>query len=346
MIEETSPAANDVFAVVINPSGPAANRKITVANTATAVVTQSKASGGVLNTGSSETNTVTPKSIEDSILYKFPEGHIQNGKIVTTESSGDLTVSIKGTDGNDPSATNPVKVRISDTVRTITAALSVTLSGGTNCFGSGGGKFAAKERDYFTYLGYNSTDGVVIGVAVIPWAIKYGDFSTTNTNEKYCAISTITNATSTDGYINIGRFNATFSSGYEWSIPATSIIINKPIFESRQLEYTNTYGTEDQMTFERFTTDTSKYKIVNSTCELSVSVRGFCGYEENEYLTSLLPFTASESNNYACSVADVVSTSGRCELDATSTAKIYKFNNSRFTLGHNRGFTLFITYNI
>lgn len=166
-----------------------------------------------------------------------PQGFLINGKIVPSVASNNLTVAIKGMDGNDPSSTNIVYVRIGDTVRQITAALSVTKNAGTNWFDSGGAELATIETDYFVYLGYNATDGVVIGFARIPYGTKYGDFSATSTNAAYCAISTITTAASTDYYQNIGRFAATLSAGagYTWTVPTFTAInlINYPIYETR-----------------------------------------------------------------------------------------------------------------
>lgn len=171
-----------------------------------------------------------------------PEGFLINGRISVTVASNNLTVAIKGLDGNDPSATNPVYVRIANTVRTISAALSISANAGTNWFNAGSTELAAKEIDYFAYIGYNATDGVVLGFARIPYASLYSDFNTTTTNEKYARISTITNATSGDSYVNIGRFAATLSAGagYTWSVPTfnTSNLIQRPIYETRTLSYT------------------------------------------------------------------------------------------------------------
>lgn len=170
-----------------------------------------------------------------------PEGFLINGKIVPSVDSNNLTVAIKGMDGNDPSASNPVYVRIGDTVHTITSALSVTKNAGTNWCNAGGSELATKEVDYFVYLGYNATDGVVIGFSRIPYGTLYSDFSATTTNEKYCAISTITNAASGDNYVNIGRFAATLSAGagYTWTVPTfnSSNLIQRPIFTTRILAW-------------------------------------------------------------------------------------------------------------
>src|ERR1035437_817059 len=67
-----------------------------------------------------------------------PQGFGYNYKIVrTVDGSGNMTVALKGLDGNDPSASNPIPIRIGDTVRTITGATSQTITAGYNYFNSG-----------------------------------------------------------------------------------------------------------------------------------------------------------------------------------------------------------------
>lgn len=202
-----------------------------------------------------------------------PSGFLINGKIVPSVASNNLTLAIKGMDGNDPSASNPVYVRIGNTVRTITSALSVTLNAGTNYFNSGSAELATKEIDYFVYLGYNSTDGVVIGFSRIPFANIYSDFSATNTNEKFCAISKITNAAAGDDYELIGRFAATLSAGtgYTWTVPTftNKNLIQRPIYETRWLTYTPVRTVESAGTPPTYTgIDKNLYKIINDTMYL------------------------------------------------------------------------------
>ena len=170
------------------------------------------------------------------------EGFLINGKIVPSVASNNLTLAIKGLDGNDPSVTNPVYVRIGGVLRTITSALSVTKNAGTNWFNAGGAELATKEIDYFVYLGFNAIHGVVLGFSRIPYATLYSDFSVTTTDNKYGAISIITNASAGDNYVNIGRFAATMSAGagYTWSVPTftSKNLIQRPIYETRFLTYT------------------------------------------------------------------------------------------------------------
>jgi hypothetical protein len=167
--------------------------------------------GGTYSAALISASTIRGGTVNSALLA--PQGFLINGKIVPSVASNNLTVAIKGIDGNDPSATNPVYCRIGDTVRSITAALSVTKNAATNWFNAGASETATKEIDYFVYLGYNATDGVVVGFARIPNSSGYGEFSATSTNERYCAISTITNAAAGDYYEVIGRFAATLSAG-------------------------------------------------------------------------------------------------------------------------------------
>ncbi len=190
------------------------------------------------HTTDEEVRIVNPAEEFDAI-YQPPRGYLINGKISVLDSAG-ITVAIKTLADADPSESDPVFVRIGDSVQTVITPLSVSKADGTNWFNAGSTELATKEVDYFVYLGYNATDGVTIGFARIPSATQYGDFSATTTNEKYCAISTITNAASTDYYENIGRFAATLSAtaAFTWTVPTytASNLIQRPIYETRWLD--------------------------------------------------------------------------------------------------------------
>lgn len=176
-----------------------------------------------------------------------PRGFLINGKITVTDTGSGITVSIKTLSGTDASSTDPIYIRIGDTVRTISSALSVTLADGTNWFSSGSTALATKEIDYFVYAVYDSnSSAVALTFARIPYANLVSDFSATTTNEKYCA--GYADFTTTDETENIGRFAATLSAGagYTWSIPTYTAtnLIQRPIFETRWLSYTPTVTTE------------------------------------------------------------------------------------------------------
>lgn len=178
-----------------------------------------------------------------AVLLKaaLPQGLMMNGKIVTSVTSNNITVAIKTLDGSDPSAANPVFIRIGTTIRTLQAALSVTKNAGTNWFSKGASIFATNESDFFVYLCWNTTDSAItIAFSSTGSGRTYADFSTTNTNWNYWAGSGSAPA-STDEVENVGRFNATLgaTASFNWSIPATSIIINRPTLDTRIFSYTN-----------------------------------------------------------------------------------------------------------
>lgn len=221
-----------------------------------------------------------------------PQGFLQNGKISVLDSAG-ITVAIKTLAGTDPSSSDPVYVRIGDTIRTISSALSVSKADGTNWFNAGSAELATKEIDYFVYLGYNATDGVTIGFARIPGANQYSDFSATTTDEKYCAISTITNAASTDYYENIGRFAATLSAGagYTWSVPTYTALnlIQRPIYETRwNLVKSVLAG------FSAITSETISYKVIGNAVFIE-SVGNLGGTSNATTFTLTLPFKAGST---------------------------------------------------
>jgi hypothetical protein len=251
----------------------------------------------------SGTNTHTgAETFTGNMIAKLfaPQGFLINGKISPTVSGNNLTVAIKTISGGDPSATDPVYCRIGDTVRSITAALSVTKNSGTNWMNLGSSELAAKESDLFVYLGYNATDGVVIGFSRFPGASQYSDFSTTTTNEKYCAISTITTAALTDYYEIVGRFAATLgvSATYLWTVPTYTAInlIQRPIYETRELTWLPTYTG-----FSAVST-TGKYRIIGGRMLVMAFVPS--GTSNAVGFTYTLPFTAQTQELFACYVTD------------------------------------------
>ena len=219
------------------------------------------------------------------------EGILVNGKIVVTVTSNNITLALKTLAGTNPSSIDKVQIQINGVIREITSALSVTKNAATNWFNAGSAELATKEIDYFVYLGYNATDGVTLGFSRIPGANCYSDFSVTTTNEKYCAISTITNAASTDYYENVGRFAATLSAGagYTWSVPTFTAInlIQRPIFETRLSTYAPvTTG------FSVAPTLISRYKIVGSNMSIFITYSG-TGTSNTTAFTLTTPFSLS-----------------------------------------------------
>jgi hypothetical protein len=301
------------------------------------------------NANATPTANNIPVLDSDAILptaIYAPRGFLINGKIVPTVASNNLTVAIKGLDGNDPSATNPVYCRIGDTIRAITSALSVTKNAGTNWFNAGSTELATEEIDYFVYLGYNATDGVVIGFSRIPYANEYDDFSTTTTNEKYCAISTITTAAAGDDYEVVGRFAATLSAGagYTWSVPTftNKNLIQRPIFETRWLQWLPTYTGSGSMTYTSVTTVHANYKLQNDTITIILASNGTTGGSAHSDLSATLPFTA-ESTTVApavgCRTQDgggILLGTGQINASALNNIIVRKHDSSNYGLGATR----------
>jgi hypothetical protein len=238
--------------------------------------------GGVLATGGF---TLTVPATGTAVLStdkRFGTGYgLINGKIVVSVAANNLTVAIQTLAGANPSATDPVYIQIGSVMYSITAALSVTKNAATNWCNSGGAELATKEIDYFIYLGYNATDGVVVGFSRIPYAALYSDFSATTTNKNYCAISTITHAAAGDNYVNIGRFSATLSAGggYTWSVPTftSANLVQRPIYQTRWLTWQPVYSAGGSMTYTSVTTTLASYMISYQTLFYTISAIGTTG---------------------------------------------------------------------
>jgi hypothetical protein len=229
-----------------------------------------------------------------SIIYNAPRGFLLNGKIVPSVSNNNLTVAIKGLNGNDPSITNPVYCRIGDTVRAITSVLSVTNNAGTNWFGAGSVELAGQEIDYFVYLGYNVIDGVTIGISRLSSGTQYVDFVASSTDEGGGIFSTTANATSSDCYEIIGRFAATLSAGagYTWTVPTFSNqnLVQHPIYESRWLIWNPQVTGYSAMTVSAVNVEYAKYKVTSGICFVSLRMSCTTGGTAAAFIHVSMPF--------------------------------------------------------
>lgn len=240
--------------------------------------------------------------------YKFPAvpffgnetSGLINGKIVPSVNSNNLTVAIKTYGDTDPSTSNPVGIYIGGGLRWITSALSVTANAGTNWFNSGSAELATQAIDYFVYLGFNATDGVTIGFSRIPYVNIYSQFNTTNTNEKYARISTITNAAAGDNYVNIGRFAATLSTGagFTWTVPTYTAdnLIQRPIYETRYLTFNTVTSSGGAMTYSSVTS-IKEYKIDKNIAYYNIRETGTTGGTASLELRFNLPLINNKATN-------------------------------------------------
>lgn len=201
----------------------------------------------------------------DADLYKY--------SIVTSVNSWNLTVALKNYLWQDPSATTPVKWQDwSWTIRTITSAVSSILGSWFNMFNAWSSELATKEIDFFTYIWRKTSNWAFYLIpARFPNAIVKEDFSTTMTHEKWGAYAD--NLDAWDKVVNIWRFNAILSggAGYTWSLPSTSVIINRPCFETRWLDYTPILSWSNGGSWVNIVTEW-KYKLISNETFIQIRV--------------------------------------------------------------------------
>ncbi len=173
----------------------------------------------------------------DADFYKY--------SITISESGGNLTVTLKNYEGNDPTPSKPVKIQIGGVIRTITAnVFTYFLNAWTNWWNTWSAELATKEIDWFVYiLDYNNSGAVFnLWISRYPLYNNLSEATWWYTSEKY-----LMQAWNIwiENVVNIWRFAATLSAGgaYTWSIPATSVIINRPCYETRWLDWVWTVRT-------------------------------------------------------------------------------------------------------
>lgn len=259
----------------------------------------------------------------------FPQGALINGHFVRTVSSNNLTVAIKASNGNDPSSTNPVYIKIGGSIRSITSALSVTVNAGaasgSGTFNLGAAPFVNLEQDVFVYLGYRVSDtSVFIGISRIPYGRVYSDFSATAANEKHLAYSGSAPA-STDTVENIGRFNIanSGSASYNWSVPANDISINRRTTETRWLTFLPA-----PTGFSSAPTSTVyRYKMIMENLFFEY-VEGADGTSNATTFTATFPFSALNTFTWPLSTTVdngvTLTTPGRVVIAAGSTTITFR----------------------
>jgi hypothetical protein len=191
------------------------------------------------------------------------EGVLKNGKIVRTVATNDLTVAIKTLAGADPSAGDPVKVVLNGTEYSITSALSVTITDGTNTFNAGSAQHATQILYLPVHLILRAAGPTVnIGVSRV-FGRTYADFSATTTNDHYLAYSGSAPA-STDVVVNIGYVSASLSAAaaHLWSIPAIDVAHSIPVYDLPWMDWS-----PGQLGFSVLpTVGVARYTIARGSC--------------------------------------------------------------------------------
>ncbi len=246
-----------------------------------------------------ETTIGQLKAVMATLPLNAPQGFLINGKISVTDAAG-ITVAIKTLAGTDPSATDPVYIRIGDTVRTISSALSKALADGVNYMNAGSAELATKEIDYFVHIGWNASASTpFIGWARIP-CTSIADIASYNTID---AKSLMCSQTSADGLVNadymevVGRFAATLSAGagYTWSVPTYTAInlIQRPIFETRTLEWVTSIA--EAQSAITYTTRVARYKIRGNYLKADYFIAVNTVTSTGSDVKIMLPFTSASS---------------------------------------------------
>lgn len=247
-------------------------------------------------------------------------------QIVTSVNSWNLTVALKNYLWQNPSVAVPVKVQIGDTVRTITSALGDYTWAWINVYNAWSSELATKEIDFFVYLWYRTSDWTVrMWISRISYATKVWDFHWAVNNEKFCSLKYLWFLSDTDKATNIWRFNAILSdswSGYQWSIPATSVIINYPIFETRELLYTPQITCSWSMTFT-WASYKNTYLISWKQCIVNIWIDWTTSWTQSAHIITSLPFSPFDTSN---SLRWVIRWSNNANIISTTyylTDKIY-----------------------
>lgn len=262
--------------------------------------------------------------------------------ISPTISGQSLLVAIKGEDGNDPSASNPVRFQLGTTFYYLTSATSYSAPSGTNWHNAGNPTgTAANDIDYFEYAieETGASAGLKFGHSRIPFALTMGDFVNTSTNEKYIK-GNWTNFNSTDKVRVIGRFRAQLSaSPFVWSIPSAKVI-NYPIWQTDILTWTPIPSASSSTWPATITT--AEYTIRWNELKYDVYANGTTGGTPAE-LRLTLPFDARHAAiNIPAGVTWV--TNGGAALSAVSyptssgpsILASTKYDASNFSAGANR----------
>jgi len=232
--------------------------------------------------------------------FKLSQLMFNRYKIVTSISNNDLVVSVVHEDGNNPSTDRPLYFKIGNTIRAVTAALSVTKADGSNWANLGSSELGTLEQDLFVYVVWNTgltPNAVDIFWSRYPMGRVYSDFSSTSTNDKYAAINA-TAPNTTDDCVNIGRCAATLSllgTGHLWTRPtATSVnVIQHPIFNTRWLTWNpNEPGTSLIAGFSANPTSTIYQYQINGYEAIAYSRQGANGTSDEALFTMRAPFAA------------------------------------------------------
>lgn len=214
-------------------------------------------------------------------LLNLADGSGVNYKITTSIATDDLTVALKGVDGNDPSATNVLYFRVGDTTYSLTAALSVTITDTLgDIFGWDAGKIQGNDSQLFVYI-IDNNGTLQLGLSPDPTlttvVTNYYDAvgqtgSAGHTNIRMSGTRNATNSCRV-----IGRINVQQADDDDWEAPDDEKILNYPILHTDSLVWTPQASASGAMTYTSVTFSIAKYKIVGDLCKIMFRSSGTTG---------------------------------------------------------------------
>jgi hypothetical protein len=236
--------------------------------------------------------------------------------------------------------TGPAIFHVYDTDYSLSAPVSFTSPSGTNWCNAGSAELAANPIDFFVYaIGETGASaGLKFGYSRIPFATTMSDFVNTTTSEKYIK-GNWSNFNATDKVANIGRFRAQLSasSAYVWSI-ATSVVINRPIYETDVLTWTPAQSASGSLVWGTLTLVDRTYQIIGRRCFATLDANGALSGSASTTLYCTLPFDAllpGAGNLTNAQVADPSSVLGWGWITAGTPDKATarKYDASNFATG-------------
>src|SRR5262245_14983770 len=254
--------------------------------------------------GPGDLGYIVKKSNGTSGAFQFGQLMQNRYRIVPSVASNDLTSAIKHLDGTtDPSTDYPLFFKVGNTIRKLSAALSVVKVDGTSWGSLGSAEMGTLEHELFQYVVWNtalSTPAVDTFWSRIPFGRVFSDFSTTSTASRYAAQTAgATNPNSTDECVCIGKFAATLSltgTGHLWTVPTFTNynLINEPVNMSGWRQWTPT--------FTGFSADPTslvfRYRIrADGMCELRMRMGANGTSSATTFTISLPSFTAQTLTN-------------------------------------------------
>jgi len=219
-------------------------------------------------------------------------------KLVVTVATNDLTVKVTHPDGNNPSSARPLYFKIGDTIRSATAALSITIVDGTNWFNSGSAELGTLAVPYFVYAVWDSNSSAValtIGRKSHYRIVAAAMSTATSENHIY----NYANFTAGDDMANIGYFEAILSlsgTSHLWSVPSFTgnNLRHQPTYESQIISYTPTHTSAGGAYTNAPTNAFARYAIKNESLwyEIDFDYNATSGGSGASIVS--LPFTAQD----------------------------------------------------